>query len=84
MGVGIELLIYLRHQHATTTERYLRSLDCEEIRKGVDDLMLPTFDQLKADQGNLTGTAFEQVLKSGEDEASVIILDDARKKREGV
>jgi integrase len=75
---------YLRHQHATTTERYLCSLDCKEIGKGVDDLMLPSLDQLKADQGNLPGTAFEQVLKTGKDEADVIILDDARKTRERV
>jgi len=75
---------YLRHQHATTTERYLRSLGCEDIRHGVDELTIPPFDQLIEDQSRLTGKDFEQALKTGEGGADVVILDAARKTRQGV
>ena len=75
---------YLRHRHATTTVGYLRSLDCEDIRDGLDDLIPATFDQLVEDQGQLTGKEFEQVLNTGEYKADVVILDDARTTRESV
>jgi hypothetical protein len=75
---------YLRHQHPTTTGSYLRSLEIEDIRKGVDDLMLPTFKELITDQGQLIGNEFEQVLKPGDGKADVVLLDDARKTRESV
>ena len=63
---------------------YLRSLDCEDIRDGLDDLIPATFDQLVEDQGHLTGKEFEQVLNTGEYKADVVILDDARTTRESV
>jgi hypothetical protein len=49
--------------------------------------MQPTFGQLIEDQGRLTCKEFEQALKpmkTGEDKAGVVILDDARKTRKGV
>lgn len=75
---------YLRHQHPTTTERYLRSLGCKDIREGVEELMLPTRKELIEDQGRLAGEEFEQVLKTGEGKAEVVLLDDVRKTQESV
>jgi hypothetical protein len=43
---------------------YLRSLDCEDIRDGRDDLIPPTFEQLVADQGQLTESVTKNLEKS--------------------
>ncbi len=46
--------------------------------------MLPTFKEMTTDQSQLIGNEFEQILKTGEGKADVVILDDARTTRESV
>jgi hypothetical protein len=75
---------YLRHQHPTTTEKYLRALDCNDIRTGAEELMIPSLEQLKMDQDHLMEQALDHVVGETKATSEVISLEDVRNKRESL